>query len=172
MRSKGSPAELEHRRLLAIQRILDGYSIEEVADFLGIDVRSVRRWVAAFRDQGTAGLAAQPVPGRPPKLSTTQEKVVFRWLSANPTEHGFASELWTTPQLAEVIREEWGVSFRPEYLTVWLRKRGLTPQKPRRLARERDPQKIATWLAEDWPRIKKTPDGTTPTSPSSMRADC
>jgi transposase len=48
MRDKGSPAELEHRRLLAVQRVLEGYSVEEVAEFLGVAPRSVRRWVAAY----------------------------------------------------------------------------------------------------------------------------
>src|SRR3954470_2713629 len=102
MRDKGSPEELEHRRLLAVQRVSEGYSTEEVADFLGVDPRSVRRWVAAFRHHGAAELAARAVPGRPPKLTTTQEKIVRRWLTDNPTEHGFATELWTAPRLAQL----------------------------------------------------------------------
>src|SRR5262245_33061964 len=159
MRTTGSPAELEHRRCLAVQRVLDGYSTEEVAEFLGVDSSSVRRWVAAFRQQGAAGLASRPVTGRPPKLTRTQEKVVRRWLADNPTEHGFATELWTAPRLARLIEEEWDIRLHPDYLTVWLRQRGFTPQKPRRRARERDEEAIAVWLAQDWPRIKKRPAG-------------
>jgi transposase len=155
MRTTGSPAELEHRRRLAVERVLDGYSTVEVADFLGVDPSSVRRWVAAFRRQGVAGLAARPVTGRPPKLTTTQEKIVRRWLDGSPTEHGFATELWTAPRLAQIIEQEWGIPFHPDYLTAWLRQRGFTPQKPRRKARERDDEAIARWLAKDWPRIKK-----------------
>ena len=34
MRSVGSPFELERRRCLAVQRVLDGYSTQEVAEFL------------------------------------------------------------------------------------------------------------------------------------------
>ena len=62
MRDKGSPEELEHRRLLAVQRVLEGYSAEEVAEFLGVDPRSVRRWVAAYREAG--GRAWSPGPSR------------------------------------------------------------------------------------------------------------
>jgi transposase len=172
MRSKGSAIELERRRRLAVERVFEGYSTAEAAEFLDVDPRSVRRWVAAFRTRGEAGLAAQPTPGRPPKLSSTQEKIVRRWLSESPLEHGFATELWTAPRLAQLIQEEWEIEFRPEYLTVWLRQRGFTPQKPRRRARERDPEAIAAWLAHDWPRIKKRPAGNTPRSPSSTKADC
>src|SRR3954468_17139670 len=165
MRDKGSPAELEHRRLLAVQRVLEGYSTQEVAEFLGVDPRSVRRWVAAYRQEGGPGLRARPAPGRPPQLTTTQEKIVRRWLADKPTEHGFSTDLWTGPRVAHMIRQEFGVVLNPKYMTVWLRRRGFTPQKPRRIPRQRDPEAIAAWLAADWPRIKKKRDGSMPTSP-------
>jgi transposase len=165
MRDKGSPAELEHRRRLAVQRIRDGYTVEQVAKFLDVAPRSVRRWVAAYRQAGEDGLVARPAAGRPPKLTHTQEKVIRRWLADKPTEHGFPTDLWTGPRLAHMIRQEFEVDLNPKYLTVWLRDRGFTPQKPHRVPRERDPVAIAAWLASDWPRIKKKPGGNTPTSP-------
>src|SRR5688572_4489981 len=103
MRTAGSPEILEYRRWLAVERVGEGYSSQEVADFLGVDPSSVRRWVAAFRCQGGFGLAARAVPGRPRKLTATQEKIVLRWLQDNPTEHGFATELWTAGRLAQLI---------------------------------------------------------------------
>jgi transposase len=155
MRTIGTPAELERRRLLAVQRVCEGYTAEEVADFLGVDPSSVRRWLAAFHQHGAVGLAARPASGRPPKLTTTQEKIVRHWLADNPTDHGFATELWTAPRLGLLIEEEFGVHFNPDYLGTWLRQRGYTPQLPRRVPRERDDREIARWLAEDWPRIKR-----------------
>jgi transposase len=155
MRSIGSPAELERRRLLAVQRVSEGYSPEEVADFLGIAPRSVWRWLADFGRQGAAGLAARPATGRPPKLTPAQEKIVYRWLTDNPMDHGFPTELWTAARLALLIDEEWDVSFHPHYLADWLRLRGYTPQLPRRVPREANRREIARWLAEDWPRIKR-----------------
>src|SRR5205807_4191179 len=103
MRSIGTPVVLDRRRRLAVQRSLEGYSTEEVADFLGVDPSSVRRWLASFRRHGVSGLAAQPVPGRPPKLTVTQEKVVRRWLTDRPSAFGFATDLWTAPRLAQLI---------------------------------------------------------------------
>ena len=165
MRDKGTPAELERRRLLAVQRVLEGYSAGEVAEFLGVDPRSVRRWVAAYRQAGDAGLLARPAAGRPPTLTYTQEKIIRRWLADKPTEHGFATDLWTGPRLAHMIRQEFGVGLNPKYLTVWLRRRGFTPQKPRRVPRQRDPEEIAAWLRIQWPRIKKRRDARARTSP-------
>src|SRR5262245_6463683 len=136
MRPPGSPATLEYRRRLAVRRVSDGHPVQAVADFLGVDPSSVRRWVAAFRQGGDVGLAARPVPGRPAKLTTTQEKIVCRWLADNPQDHGFATELWAAPRLAQLIEQEFGARFHPDYLTAWLRRRGYTPQKPRRVHRE------------------------------------
>ncbi len=172
MRSVGASAELERRRRLAVQRVSEGYSTEEVADFLGVDPRTVRRWLDVLRRRGPSGLAAQPVPGRPPKLSRTQEKIVGRWLADSPTEYGFATELWSAPRLARLIEQEWGVCFHPAYLTTWLRRRGYTPQKPHRVAREHDDAAVARWLAIDWPRIKKKPAGAAPVSSCWTRAGC
>jgi transposase len=155
MRTRGSADELEHRRRLAVERVSEGYSTQEVADFLGVDPSTVRRWLAAFRDRGDAGLVARPVSGRPGKLTPTQEKIALRWLTESPTHHGFDTELWTASRLGQLIREEFGVGFNPRYLSTWVRVRGFTPQKPQPVARERDPKAIAAWLESDWPRIKK-----------------
>lgn len=155
MRTKGASDELEHRRQLAVQSYLEGDSADEIAEFLGISSRSLWRWLASFRDRGPEGLRARPVPGRPRKLTVTQEKIVLRWLRGSPTEHGFATELWTATRLAQLIEEEFGIRFNPRALSAWLKGRGFTPQKPERIPRERDPGSIAAWLASDWPRIKE-----------------
>ena len=165
MRTKGSPEELEHRRQLAVQRYLEGYSADEIAEFLDVAPRTVWRWLALFSEQGPEGLSPRPVPGRPPKLTTTQEKVVRRWLTEDPTKHGFATELWTGPRLSELIREEFGIRLNPQYLCTWMRARGFTPQKPQRVAREGDPEEVAAWLKFQWPRIKKKPAARGLTSP-------
>ncbi|HLJ97942.1 MAG TPA: IS630 family transposase [Gemmataceae bacterium] len=163
---------LEARRCLAVQRALEGYSTHDIADFLGVDARSVRRWLATCRQQGTTGLAAQPASGRPPKLSPAQERIVRRWLADRPTAYGFATELWSAPRLAQLIEQEWGISLHPDSLTRWLRQRGFTPPKPRRGHRERDAEAIARWRAQDWPRIKKRPFGAAPRLCCWTKADC
>lgn len=165
MRDKGSPEELEHRRLLAVQRVLEGYTAAEVAEFLGVDPRSVRRWVAVYREGGGQALLPRPASGRPPKLSLIQEKIALRWLTESPRHHGFETELWTAARLGQLIREEFGVSLNSRYLSAWLRDRGFTPQKPQRIPRQRDPEVIAAWLESDWPRIKKRRAGKRHKSP-------
>src|SRR5512135_1271957 len=113
MRDTGSPAELERRRLLAVQRVLQGYSSEEVAELLGVDPRSVRRWVAAYRGQGERGLLSRPASGRPLKLTLLQEKIVRRWLADSPMEHGFETERLCCMNLDETVSSPGLVRFTP-----------------------------------------------------------
>jgi transposase len=151
---------------------LEGASIRDVAEFFDVQPRSVQRWWRLFSAKGWDALAARGTAGRPPKLTPTQEKIVPRWLEDSPTDFGFDTELWTCRRLAQLIEKEWGIRLHPRYLPQWLRERGLTPQKPQRVPRERQSEVIVQWLANDWPRIKKKPGVTTHTSFSSMKAGC
>jgi transposase len=164
MRSQGSAAELEARRRLAVQRVAEGWKQKEVAAFLGVTERAVNGWVAAHRKAGAEGLKGKPHPGAKPKLSKRQVASVLSWLARSPQAFGFKTDLWTTRRLAEVIARRFGVRFNSNYLAEWLTKRGYAPQKPKTRAVERNNVAIGRWVAQEWPRIKKTRATETPTS--------
>jgi transposase len=154
MKTQTLTSERERRRLLAIQRLDDGYSADEVADFLGVHLRTVFRWLARYRAHGQRGLRTRPHPPVKTKLDRRQENQVLRWLRKPATTFGFPTELWTSKRLAALIQQRFGVSFNSNYLCTWLKRRRFSPQKPRRVPRERDEEEIARWLAEDWPRLQ------------------
>lgn len=154
MRTTGSPAEFERRRRLAVARVRDGMTPIQVAQFLGVHPTSVRFWWRTYQKHGDAGLAAKPPPGRPPKLSKSQERQVVGWLRKNPKSFGFATELWTAKRVTQVIQRKFRVRFHPRYLNEWLTHRDITPQKPKTQPRERDQEQIKRWLRYQWPRIQ------------------
>lgn len=164
MRPQGSAQELERRRRRAVQAVREGSSVAEVARVLGVTDRSVRRWVAAERGEAGAGLAARPHPGPRPRLNKSQARQVLSWLKKASSEFGFATELWTAPRIASMIREKFGVEYHPRYVNEWLARRGITPQKPQRQPRERNARQIAAWRSRTWPRLKKTRRKPAPTS--------
>ena len=155
MRSQGSAPELERRRELAVARVSESYSQQEVAVFLGVHRGTVSRWVCMARGRGADALKAKPTPGRPRKLTARQEKTVLLWIAKPPTSFGFATDLWTSRRLAVLIEQRLGIRFNANYLVEWLRARKHTPQKPDQPARERDEAAIARWQKEDWPRLQK-----------------
>ena len=147
-----------------MRRVNEGWKQKDVAAFLGVTDRAVRGWVAAHRKAGEDGLKAVPHAGPAPKLTRRREQSVLSWLARSPQAFGYKTDLWTTRRLAEVIARKYGVRFNPNDLAEWLTRRGYSPQKPDVRAVERDEPAIARWVAEDWPRIKKKPPRTAPTS--------
>jgi transposase len=155
MRTHGTASELERRRLLAVDRVRSDYTHQEVADFFGVCRQTVTKWMKAYREKGRKGLKAKPHPGRVPKLTAKQEREVISWFARSPTEFGYATELWSGPRVANLIRRKFRVKFHPRYVNQWLAQRRITSQKPERRARERDDREVRRWLREEWPRIKK-----------------
>lgn len=148
----------EQLRLLAVSMVNDGDPPEEVADVLDVSERSVWRWLSRWRRRGRLGdegLATRCGSGRPPKLTDRQAAAVLRWIRRSPCDFSFATERWTAPRVTAVIESRFGVQMNHRYLNHWLRERGITPQIPPRLARERNEGLIAEWIGGTWLGIKK-----------------
>src|SRR2546427_4411845 len=130
MRPQGSPAELERRRLRAIDLLQREVPVHVVAERLGVDRRSVRRWKRAHRGQGRAGLRARPTPGRPPKLTTTQQRQLARLVVAGPEAAGYRTNLWTCRRIVDLIRPHLQGAYPPDHLGRVLPAGGFSPQRP------------------------------------------
>ena len=142
----------------------------EIARRLGVSRTSVNRWYAAWRKGGKPALRGAGRAGRRPRLEKSDLQVLDQSLRAGAQAWGFSTELWTLPRVARVIKEITGVEYHPGH--VWRILRGLnwTRQRPVRRAKERDEKAIQRWVAEDWPRVKKTLAGSAPGSSSKTRA--
>ncbi len=157
MRPTGSPEELERRRLRALALLDEGLQPVEVARRVGVDRRSVRRWKAAARKHGEAGVRARAAPGRPSKLSLVHKRRLEALLLKGPLASGFDTDLWTCPRVAELIKRRFAIDYHVDHIGRLLHDLGWSPQKPTRRAAERDEQEIRRWVREEWPRVKKTP---------------
>lgn len=155
MRPAGSPEELEHRRMRALALLKEGLLPVEVAQRVGADRRSVRRWKATARIEGPAGLRAKPAPGRPPKLRAKQRSTLEALLLKGAQAAGYHTDLWSCPRVAEVIERRFGVCYHVDHIGRLLHVLGWSAQKPARRALERDEAEIQRWVREDWPRVKK-----------------
>ncbi len=156
MRPEGSPAELERRRLRAIEMLERDIPVHVVADRLGVDRRSVRRWRRAHRRRGSLGLKARLASGRPPKLNPRQRRALVHSILDGPEAAGYRTALWSCRRIAQLVRDRFGVSYHPDHIGRLLRACGLTPQRPQRTAKERDDHRIRRWVLEEWPKVKKT----------------
>ena len=164
MDTKQSRAAQEDRRRIAVRKVAGGRTCADVADFLGLHVETVRRWVREHRAGGDAGLARTPHPGLKPLLTPDRQAEALGRLARRPTEFGFRTDLWAAARVAKLVRDRFGAAYHPGYLREWLAKRRHTPQKPARRAKQRDPVALGRWLADDYPALQKKSPPTAPTS--------
>lgn len=157
MRTQGSAAELEAKRRIAGELLLQGKPVAEVARLVKASWSSVKRWKVAVERGGLDAVAAKPHPGKPCRLSARQKQQLVRILIQGPLKSGYATDLWTCPRVAEVIERRFDVRYHVDHVWRLLSGLGWTCQKPEQRARERDQAAIARWRARDWPRIKKSP---------------
>ena len=155
MRPYGSPEQLEKRRRRAIELLQKGWSLSAVAAKIGCSASSVFFWREAVRKRGAQGLKAKPVPGRPSRLTQRQKQALARILVRGALRCGYATDLWTTRRVTEVIEKRFGIDYHPNHLWRILNALGWSCQMPQTRARERDEETIEHWKRYQWPHIKK-----------------
>jgi transposase len=149
---------LQALRLRALHACELGYSEPEVAALLGVSRETVSRWWTAYAKDGLDALPGER-SGRPigsgRTLSDGQAILIQAILDErNPEELGIAAPLWTRKAVAELIRNEFGITMPVRTVGEYLKRWGYTPKVPRRHARDRDPEEVREWLEETYPAIE------------------
>jgi transposase len=151
-RPHGSAAELERRRIRAIEAVNEGESPEAVARIFGVNRSTVYRWLRLAEEPD--GLASKPHPGPSPRLSAEQCRSLESLLVQGAKAHGWATNLWTCARIVEVVRRHFGVTFHHDHVGRILHERlHWTAQKPQRRARERSKGAIKYFKRVRFPRV-------------------
>ena len=146
--------QMEERRLKGVQLLKAGkLSQAEIARQLGVSRTAVTHWAQQL-DTGRP-MPRRVAPGRPPKLTTAQQRTLKRLLKHGARAAGFSTERWTLWRIQQVIEHEFGVTYHEHALSAVLAGLGWSLQQPLARAQERDEDIIQAWLEHDWPRIKK-----------------
>lgn len=149
-------ATLEERRLSGLSLLHSGVSQAEVARRLGVSPVAVCRWKKRVDRGGPGALRAVPRPGRPPRIPRDRQATLPSILAKGALAYGFSTDLWTIPRIGNVVPAEWGIRY--SHTAIWrlLKRHGLSWQKPRRRAREKDLRAVRNWTKRSWPRYKKS----------------
>jgi transposase len=154
---------LTARRMQAADMFARGKRQVDVVTELGVSAQTASRWHRAWQEQGRGGLAGAGRAGRRRKLTDEQLAGVEAALLEGPRANGFPTEMWTLARVTEVIERVTGVRYSQAQTWAVLRERlGWSRQRPARRAVERNEEAIATWVKQDWPRIKKAPGAAAP----------
>jgi transposase len=135
----------------------EGWSQQEIANALGVSKGAVSQWMKRGREGGIEGLKRRIATGAPPRLSEKQRTELPKLLAKGAPAHGFRADVWTCERVGEVIRRRFGVRYHPAHVSRLLRALGLSIQKPKRRANQRNEEAIEHWKEETWPELKKGP---------------
>jgi transposase len=138
--------------------LLAGKSCAEAALAVGVARQTVYTWKRLLDEGGIDALQAVPERGRPAQLDAAQLASVRAAIMQSPTEHGFATELWTLKRVGAVIERMHGVRFGQTQVWRILSSLGFSPQKPEKRAIERNEDVVRQWKRRSWPALKKKPN--------------
>lgn len=127
MRPFGTARELEQRRLLAVRLLSEGMTAAEVASRTQVDPRSVRRWRAAARAAGEAGVLARPAGRRPRRLTAADLARLRSILMSGPRELGASGGLSSCAAVAVLIQRQFGVRYHRTHVNRILHRLGIAP---------------------------------------------
>lgn len=144
----------EQLRMAAVKRVEEGESPEVVAAGMGINRRTIYRWLSAYHYGGEQALQAKPIPGAPAKLDAKQMGRLARIIrTKNPLQLRFEYALWTLAIIRELIRREFGVKLSEVSVGRLMKRLGFTPQRPLYRAWQQDPALVERWQHTEYPKL-------------------
>lgn len=126
------------RRLQAVLRVAEGFSVQEAARQMGVDRASVHRWIRRYfasRQPGTLSDAARS--GRPRVAPALNDTAFEQLLAQDPRTLGYRATSWTAPLLATHWRKTHGEQLSERTLRRRLRQDDWRWKRPRHVYHRR-----------------------------------
>ena len=135
-----SRAGAQSRGLLAVAAIYDGQRRTDAARFAGVGLQIVRDWVMRFNAEGPDGLLDRKASGPPYKLSEERRAALAGIVESGPDPAIHGVVRWRRCDLAQWLREQFGVSLAQTTVGRELRRIGYAKlsARPRHYAQDED----------------------------------
>lgn len=116
------------RRVSAVNLILSGMSVENVAQNFGAGKRTINSWVKKVDDNGWEALATVKQTGRPNLLSESQISEIKEAVNDDPEQYGY--HVWDGPALSNFINERYEIKYCVRSSQYLLHKMGFSLIRP------------------------------------------
>ncbi len=111
----------------------------EIAAIVRQHEETVRRWLARYAAEGTAGLADAPRSGTPPKVTPAYRTRLLELVRRRPRALGLPFSLWTAARLADHLAGETGLRMSVPSVQRLLRAGGMALSRPQHTITSPDP---------------------------------
>ena len=146
---------LESYRFRAIELRKKGWKLNKIAEAFGVNIRAVIRWNTNYKKEGKKSLRSKKASGPSFKLSEKEIKSIISILYDDATIYGFENPLWNCKMVQQTIFKQTGKKIHTTNIMRLFKKLNLSPQKPERLASQRNEKAIRRWKREEWPKIEE-----------------
>jgi transposase len=130
-----TPAAKERCRALALLRLDEGESAEQVAEDLHVSRRTVYYWLERFHDRSGLDprqrLADAPRPGRPRVAGGRIDTRIAQVIDTDPRTFGYRSTVWTAPLLRQYLRDHHDLQVSRETVRRAIARPGIRWKRPR-----------------------------------------
>lgn len=152
-----SPEAQEEIRFRVVAAVRKGMGKSEAARTFQVSRTSIDAWLKKVELGTIRSLKSKK---RGPKggsqLRGHEAALVVRTISDRcPDQLKMPFALWTREAVQLFIRDRFGVALSVWTVGRYLKRWGMTPQKPLRRAYERDPVKVERWLSQEYPAIAR-----------------
>jgi transposase len=96
-------------RLQIVRMAHRGRARQDIAADLGVNRKTVTRWLNAYCDGGLDALRPKKAPGKPGKIPPALADEVRRWVIEGPAKQGLDRANWTHEELADHLKKAKGI---------------------------------------------------------------
>lgn len=129
----------------------------QIADDLGVHVRTIQRWLNAYQTQGLAGLRIRWASGWAPRIPEGLAAAILGWTTKGPAGCGLDRANWTYAELAAHLYRTHGLAVSPSTMQSSCTKRGVRPYRRTYRYLKGDPAKQET-ARQELDAFRKSPD--------------
>lgn len=146
------------RRKQAFKMLDKGYDKYEVADFSEAHFKTVENWIKKrkqYNNNNYHGLK-RGNPNDQKSLNKTQEEEILECIKkSTPDKENISYFLWSRKALRELVEKKYKITLAPQTISDYVKRWGLSSQRPKKQASEQDAEKVRIWLEKTYPEIKK-----------------
>ena len=131
----------------------------DIADVLNISVNAVHRISKSYKAKGSACIKEKTRGrkfGEKRQLNPEQEKEIRKILiDKDPQQMKLSCMLWTRAAVCQLVRDKYGITISLRNMSEYLKRWGMTCQRPTKKAYFQDKVKLNAFMHETYPEIVK-----------------
>ena len=156
---KLSSGELKQVRRQVVRLKEMGKTGKEIEEITGVRQNRASEIWTAYQREGEAALEVNKggrVEGEGRILEAKEETEIREAIvSRRPEELGLTGQLWTLKKVCEYVRKTYGKKMSDGCASDYMRRWGLSCQRPVKRARKQETERVEKWKKEEYPNIEQ-----------------